>query len=178
MAIKTNQPTLQTAIWRTSETSRDTAPAGGGLISRLPADTVAGELRRRIDELFVDNRTPGGKTLDRVGWDMPSSPTEDLSSALVALETAEAEAVYRLALVAELRDNRTAAHIHRVSALCAMLARAIGLADTEVQLIARAAPLHDLGKLTVPTEILSKPGPLTAEEWEAMKKHPCEGASL
>lgn len=140
---------------------------------------MAGELRKRIGEVFVrDADSARGDALPGARWDRATSPADDLASALVALETAEAEAVYRLALVAELRDNRTAAHIHRVSAYCTLLARSIGLPDAEAQLIARAAPLHDLGKLNVPAEILSKPGPLTAEEWEAIKRHPGQGASL
>jgi HD-GYP domain-containing protein (c-di-GMP phosphodiesterase class II) len=177
MPIKPNEPTPQTAAWQNSDTSLRTTTTVGGL-ARLPADTVAGELRKRIDELFVhDGAAPRGPSA-ALRRHSPAGATDDLASALVALETAESEAVYRLALIAELRDNRTAAHIHRVSAYCALLARAIGLSDAEVHLIARAAPLHDLGKLTVPTEILSKPGPLTAEEWEAMKQHPGMGASL
>jgi putative two-component system response regulator len=59
-----------------------------------------------------------------------------------------------------------------------MLAEAIGLPAERVQLIERAAPLHDIGKVGIPDNILLKAGPLTSEEFEIMKSHTVIGARM
>ncbi|HZW05110.1 MAG TPA: HD-GYP domain-containing protein, partial [Anaerolineaceae bacterium] len=56
--------------------------------------------------------------------------------------------------------------------------QALGVPETHLAAIRRGALLHDLGKLGVPDGILLKPGPLTAEEWEVMKKHPTDAYNL
>jgi hypothetical protein len=94
------------------------------------------------------------------------------------LEAAQLDALQRLALVAEYRDDNTADHTERVGVMAAQLARALGLSDREVWLIRRAAPLHDLGKIAIPDSILLKPGPLTDEEFEVVKTHAVLGARV
>jgi putative two-component system response regulator len=95
-----------------------------------------------------------------------------------ALEQARQETLFRLALAGEYRDDQTREHAQRVGRTAALLAAELGLADDEVQLIQRAAPLHDLGKLGVPDAILLKPGTLTGDEREVMKGHALVGAQL
>ncbi len=87
------------------------------------------------------------------------------------LAQAQGEILNRLALAAEYRDDVTGRHADRVGLLTALLARELGRPESEVQLLRWAATLHDLGKIGVPDSILMKPGPLTAEEYEAMKAH-------
>jgi response regulator RpfG family c-di-GMP phosphodiesterase len=87
------------------------------------------------------------------------------------LEKAQIEILDRLAGAAEFRDDETGQHTRRVAELAAVLGRSLGLDDTLVDLIRRAAPLHDLGKLGVSDAILLKPGPLTPPEYEAMMAH-------
>jgi len=94
------------------------------------------------------------------------------------LEEARIEILERLALAAEYRDDATGQHTHRVGQTAALLARALGLPEAQVELIRRAAPLHDIGKIGVPDGILLKPGPLTAEEFEMMKAHTVIGARI
>jgi PAS domain S-box-containing protein/putative nucleotidyltransferase with HDIG domain len=72
----------------------------------------------------------------------------------------------------DLRDKETEWHTQRVAALTVKLARAFGLSEAELVQVRWGALLHDIGKMGVADEILRKPGPLTEEEWEAMKKHP------
>jgi putative nucleotidyltransferase with HDIG domain len=72
----------------------------------------------------------------------------------------------------EARDHETLGHSHRVVDLTLKLARAMGIPENELDNVRRGAFLHDIGKLTIPDEILRKPGPLTKEEWEIVKKHP------
>lgn len=94
------------------------------------------------------------------------------------LEEAQIEIMERLARAAEYRDDNTGEHTFRVGHNCAELARAAGLNDTEVELIRTAAPLHDVGKIGIPDEILLKPGALTDDEFDLMKTHTEIGARI
>ena len=119
----------------------------------------------------------GGTAPVEAGW-LQVCWNADIAKRLHLGKEAEFELVYRLALVAEMRDNRTSNHIRRVSALCGELARRVGLPSVECEIGAQASSLHDLGKIAIPTEILSKPGPLSASEWTLMREHPTIGAQL
>ena len=92
------------------------------------------------------------------------------------LEGAHLDTLERLAVAAEYRDDDTGRHTDRVAAVSAILARACGM--EEVELVRRAAPLHDLGKIGIPDAVLRKPGPLTPDEWEIMKTHTTAGARI
>jgi putative two-component system response regulator len=94
------------------------------------------------------------------------------------LESAHLDTLERLAVAAEFRDDDTGRHTERVASISALLGREAGLNEEEVDLLRRAAPLHDLGKIGIPDAILRKPGPLTAEEWEIMKTHTTAGARI
>jgi putative two-component system response regulator len=87
------------------------------------------------------------------------------------LELAQLEILQRLALAAEYRDDCTGQHTQRVGILASVLARAIGLAADQIELIRLAAPLHDVGKIGIPDGILLKPSKLTDEEYLQIKKH-------
>lgn len=94
------------------------------------------------------------------------------------LEEAQVEILQRLAAAAEFRDDDTGEHTHRVGHLSALLALAIGLSVAQVDLIRRAAPLHDVGKIGIPDSILLKPGRLTQEERRIMRTHATIGAAM
>lgn len=94
------------------------------------------------------------------------------------LEEAQAEILGRLALAAEFRDDATQEHTQRVGVMSARLARRMDLPETIVELIRRAAPLHDLGKIAVPDSILLKLGRLTDEEFDTIKGHTSVGARI
>jgi putative two-component system response regulator len=94
------------------------------------------------------------------------------------LEQTQIEILDRLALAAEYRDDDTGEHTKRVGQLSAQIAQALGLPEAEVELIRRAAPLHDVGKIAIPDSILLKPGKLTPEEFEFMKTHTISGAKM
>jgi putative two-component system response regulator len=87
------------------------------------------------------------------------------------LDQAQLEILQRLGLAAEYRDDCTGQHTHRVWELAAMLGNAVGLPKEHVEVIRRAAPLHDVGKIGIPDGILLKPSKLTAEEYAQIKKH-------
>jgi putative nucleotidyltransferase with HDIG domain len=76
------------------------------------------------------------------------------------------------------RDRYTESHSIRVSELAGRLGEHLELGDRECELIRTAGSLHDLGKIGVRDDILNKPGPLSEEEWEIMRRHPDIGADM
>ena len=80
--------------------------------------------------------------------------------------------------ITEIRDPYTAGHQTRVSALSRTIARWLGLGDEDVDVIAKSAALHDLGKIVVPAEILGRPGKLNSLEVEAVQRHCTVGAEV
>jgi putative nucleotidyltransferase with HDIG domain len=76
------------------------------------------------------------------------------------------------------RDQYTESHSIRVAELAGRLGEQLELGDRDVELIRTAGSLHDLGKIGVRDDILNKPGPLTEEEWEIMRRHPDIGADM
>jgi putative two-component system response regulator len=95
-----------------------------------------------------------------------------------ALEDAQIEIIERLAMAAEFRDDNTGQHTQRVGQAAALVAQQLGWSDSQVNLIRRAAPLHDVGKIGVPDHILLKPGRLTPEEFEVIRTHTNIGARI
>lgn len=94
------------------------------------------------------------------------------------VEEATYEIVHRLARAAEFRDDDTGQHTQRVGALAARLGAALGLSAEQVELLGRAAPLHDVGKIGISDLILLKPGKLTQEEFATMKTHVTVGENI
>ena len=94
------------------------------------------------------------------------------------LDKAQVEILKRLALAAEFRDDVTGNHTERVGVLAGFLAGGLDLSDERVEVIRRAAPLHDIGKIGVPDSILLKPGKLTDEEFDRVKEHSWIGRNL
>jgi len=104
-----------------------------------------------------------------------------IQNALLIAEAARAEETLRLSLegtlhavsaAAETRDPYTAGHQRRVTALAVTIARELGLSDDECNTLRIAGTVHDIGKLGIPAEILSKPGPLSAIELDLIREHP------
>ena len=88
------------------------------------------------------------------------------------------EAVQSLADLIDRRDPHTAGHSSRVADLAEKLAIELGLSWEEVETIRVAAQAHDLGKMEIDASILTKPGPLTDEEWALVRQHPTAGAEI
>ncbi len=94
------------------------------------------------------------------------------------LAEAQFEALERLAIAAEFRDDATGRHTQRVARVATLLAAGMALPPETVELIRRSAPLHDVGKIGVPDHILLKPGKLTPTEFEVMQTHSAIGAQI
>jgi len=83
-----------------------------------------------------------------------------------------------LALAIDAKDQTSTTHIRRVQLYAAEIAKTLGMSDNDIQGVKTAALLHDIGKLAVPEHILSKPGPLTPEEFQKIRAHPKVGAEI
>ena len=98
--------------------------------------------------------------------------------AMLQAQRGSPAAVQALAAAIEERDNYTNEHSEEVVHLARGVAMILGLATDQVERIAHAALLHDVGKLAVPDEILHKRGALTPDEWEVMAEHPVAGERI
>ena len=95
----------------------------------------------------------------------------EVRRATAQIAAREHEAILRLSRAAEYRDWETGMHIVRVAWYARIIARELGLAEADQELLFRAAPMHDVGKIGVPDYILLKPGALDEAEYEMMKQH-------
>ena len=83
-----------------------------------------------------------------------------------------------LAMAVEARDSYSRGHLDRVGNISVHVAQHMGLPPLEVGYLRDAAKIHDVGKIGVPDDILSKPSPLTEQEWKMMKRHPEIGEGI
>jgi two-component system response regulator RpfG len=90
----------------------------------------------------------------------------------------EKETLLRLARAGEFRDEETGYHLIRMSRYSRLIANAVGLDRDEAETIELAAPLHDIGKIGIPDQILLKPAKLDAAEWQVMRRHPVIGHEI
>ena len=102
----------------------------------------------------------------------------EVRKATATIHQREEETVTRLARAAEFRDPETGAHIQRMAHYSALIARQLEQAEDFCTKILLAAPMHDVGKLGIPDHILMKPGRLTTEEFEQMRRHPLIGYDI
>ncbi len=88
------------------------------------------------------------------------------------------EVIRRLGLAAEYRDNETGNHIIRMSKYAHILALAHGLSEQQADMILNASPMHDIGKIGIPDNVLLKPARLNSEEWKIMQTHVIIGGGI
>jgi putative nucleotidyltransferase with HDIG domain len=154
----------------TGDTRKRALSVGASDFLSKPLDPI--EVRLRISNLLETRRLE----LEMIGQNQlletrVGERTQDL-------EQARVELLERLALAAEYRDDNTQEHAARVGRTSALLARTIGLPAPDVEVLLRAAPLHDVGKIGVPDAILLKRAHLTPEEYAVMQAHTTIGAEI
>jgi putative nucleotidyltransferase with HDIG domain len=103
---------------------------------------------------------------------------QNLGIAEAETQSAYLGAIRALAATLDARDPYTAGHSERVSTLSVQIGRQMGLNERELDVLRLGALLHDIGKIGLTDQILRKPGPLTAEEFEQIKQHPGLGARI
>ena len=94
------------------------------------------------------------------------------------LEETQSEIIFTLGEIAEARSHETGDHIKRVAEVSYLLALKYGLSIDEASLLKIASPMHDIGKLAIPDNILNKPGKLTSDEFEVIKTHCAAGYDI
>jgi len=94
------------------------------------------------------------------------------------LRTEARKTFEKIARLLDERDHYTAVHSRNVAELAVQIAEEMGLSEAEIEKVDIAARVHDIGKVAVPDLILLKPGPLSDEDWEVMKRHPVISAEL
>jgi putative nucleotidyltransferase with HDIG domain len=111
--------------------------------------------------------------------------TASFNEMMTAIQVAEEDTrsayvgtIRALAMTLDARDQYTAGHSERVSALSVAVGRQMSLPEEDVEVLRLGALLHDIGKVGVPDDVLRKPGALTADEFEAIKLHPTLGARI
>jgi putative two-component system response regulator len=130
------------------------------------------ELAARVRNLLA-LRASRRQLANRAEW-----LAEEVKKATVEIVAREKEAILRLSRAAEYRDPETGMHLLRMSNYTCLIARQLGLAPAEQELLLQAAPMHDIGKVGTPDHILLKPGRLTPEEFEIMKQHATIGYEI
>lgn len=104
--------------------------------------------------------------------------TADLQNALKNSKEAEYEISLRLGKAAEFRDQETGLHTRRISELSKHLGMLAGFTEDQCEVLRKASPLHDVGKIGIPDQILLKPGKLDFDEFEIMKTHTIIGGEI
>ncbi len=94
------------------------------------------------------------------------------------LKDAGLEAIYMLSIACEAKDETTGNHVARVQHYSYALAQKLGLPKRQAEEIGYSSIMHDVGKIHVPDVVLQKPGPLSQDEWEQMRKHPADGVKI
>ena len=94
------------------------------------------------------------------------------------IDNTQREIVCILSEAIENRSKESGNHIYRVAEMTSIMARAYGYSDEDAERIKAAAPLHDVGKVSIPDKVLHKPGKLLGEEWDIMKTHVDMGYDL
>jgi response regulator RpfG family c-di-GMP phosphodiesterase len=105
----------------------------------------------------------------------------DITDLVVAQEEimeTQRDVVYTMGAIGETRSKETGNHVKRVAEYSKILALHYGLDENEAELLKMASPMHDIGKIGIPDDILNKPGKLTDNEWNIMKTHASLGYQM
>jgi putative two-component system response regulator len=154
----------------TAETKRRALHAGARDFLTKPLDQI--ELLLRVRNLLQVEQ------LQERLHSQNANLEQEVAERTRDLEQARFEILDRLALAAEYRDDDTQEHAWRIGRTCALLARAVEHPEPRVELIRRAAPLHDIGKIGIPDAVLLKRGKLTDAEFAVIKMHTTMGAEI
>ena len=99
------------------------------------------------------------------------SGIDEIAALNEEISSTQREVVYTMGTIAETRSKETGNHVKRVAEYSKLLALKLGLSESEAELLKLASPMHDIGKIGIPDNILNKPGKLTQDEFEIMKTH-------
>lgn len=137
------------------------------------------ELRLRVmNHVRSKKLSDMAKDMNRILEQEVVKKTAELQKALRFSREAEYEISVRLGKAAEFRDQETGMHTRRISELSNHLGMLAGLNDEQCEVLRKASPLHDVGKIGIPDRILLKQGKLDSDEFQIMKQHTAIGAEI
>ena len=170
LPVNADIPVLMITADHERETRYAALEVGANDFLTKPIDNS--EFRARMRNMLSLRRNQKALA-DRAAW-----LAEKVAEATSEILDREQEMITRLSRAAEFRDPETGAHIQRMSNYSRLIAAQLGLAKEEQELILRASPMHDVGKIAIPDHILLKPGRLTDEEMTIMKTHAEKGQEI
>ena len=138
---------------------------------RIPIDL-------RIASLSNDREVPAGVILTFTDISHRKKTEQELRLSWKKLQEALEATVQALAFTIETRDPYTAGHQRRVTKLACAIAEGMGLPEDRIEGLRIAGALHDIGKISIPAEILSKPDPISEVEYNVIKTHPQLGYEI
>ncbi|MCG2586080.1 HD domain-containing phosphohydrolase [Massilia sp. TS11] len=158
----------------TTDTERSvrSAALAAGATDFLTKPLDASEFRSRVRNL-LDLRRAQNLLADRARL-----LQHEVEQATAQIRARERELVLRLARAAEWRDPETGSHIQRMAAYAGLIAARMGLPASFQDMLMEAAPMHDIGKLATPDQVLLKPGRLDPDELDVMRQHAAAGADI
>jgi len=154
---------------------RFTLPSGIVLVSKTDGRTP---VDHRLSPIKDDAGKITGVVLTFTNVTVQKKTEEELRKSLERLRKAMDGTVQAMAFTIETRDPYTAGHQRRVTKLACALAEKLNLTEDEIEGVRMAGDLHDIGKIYVPAEILSKPTKLSAAEYDIIKTHPRVGYDI
>jgi putative two-component system response regulator len=163
-------PVLMITADHEKETRYSALETGANDFLTKPIDNA--EFRARLRNMLALRRNQRALA-DRAAW-----LADKVAEATVEILEREREMIMRLSRAAEFRDPETGAHIQRMAHYSRLIAEQMGLPRQEQELILRAAPMHDVGKIAIPDNILLKPGRLDEEELKIMRTHAEKGYEI
>lgn len=153
-------------------------PQESGESATWKRDVLEAYLGVMLHRQFVTGPTAFEEICHRIQQFSQSLNDRGQSGCFERLPAAVLEAMSSLAFAVDAKDQYTQGHSKKVSAYAGLIAQAAGLKAIEVEEVRLGALLHDVGKVGIPEEILSKAGPLDADEWDTMKSHTILGWQL
>jgi response regulator RpfG family c-di-GMP phosphodiesterase len=111
-------------------------------------------------------------------YDELQAKLEEIQALNAEIEESQKEVLFTMGAIGESRSRETFNHVRRVSEYSKLIALKLGVKESTADLLKMASPMHDIGKVGIPDEILKKPGKLTSEEFEIMKTHAVLGYEM
>ncbi len=163
-------PLVMVTVMDDRKVRYDSLEAGATDFLMRPLDAY--EVRSRCKNL-LSLRHLSRLVKDRAKW-----LEREIAEATRIIRERERETILRLAKAGEYHDRETSNHLVRMAKYARVIAESLGLPEDECEAIELAAPMHDIGKIGVPDEILHKKGKFTTEEYEIMKNHSYMGFEI
>lgn len=172
----------QAADWGSVQTIVVTGTATSQEVKRAALALGATDLLSKpVDASELASRVRNALIIKRHGDHLADEKNrfeQQLRRRTAEVEASREQLILSLARAAEHRDNETGNHVLRVGCFAGLVAEKLGWAQDRVEMLVRAAQLHDVGKIGVPDEILFKPGRLDPHEFEMIKRHCAWGKQI